>query len=247
MPRMHPAATWLAALLPAPATTAALAALGLGSALGLGHACGRLRLRGGWPTAYTRKLFHLAIFTLSALIHLRLGLAALDAFALGVAPAILLALARGAGDPFYAALARESDAPRAGLFVLVPLITTAVGGLLAGLLAGKAAFAGYLVAGWADGAGEPVGRRFGRHPYRVPGLLGVRSVRTLEGSAAVAAVAWFAGGLALAFAFGAAPARALAGGLAIALATAAVEAISPHGLDNLTTILAASLTAHWLI
>jgi phytol kinase len=235
---------WLRALLPPPRTALALAAAGLGIALALGAVCGRLKLARGWATAYTRKLFHLAIFTLAALVHLGLGLAALDAFALGVSAAVLWAVARGAGDPFYEALARESDAPRRSFFVLVPLVTTAAGGLLASLTAGDAAAAlGYLAAGWGDAAAEPVGRRFGRHPYRVPGLRGVRSTRTLEGSTAVALVAWLVAALVLSNGSDASAGHALGAGLGIALATAAVEAISPHGMDNLTTIWAAALAA----
>jgi len=240
---MREVVLWLSDLLPAPRTALVMAGLGLGTALGCGAACGQLKLRLGWPTAYTRKLFHLAIFTLAAFVQLSLGLPELDAFAIGVSAAVLLAVARGAGNPFYEALARESDAPRRSFFVLVPLLTTAAGGLLAALTAGDAAGVGVLVAGWADAAGEPAGRRFGRHPYRVPGLRGVPSVRTLEGSAAVALVAWLTASLALAYAFGVGPQHALAGGLAIALVTALVEAVSPHGLDNLTTIWAAALTA----
>jgi len=38
--------------------------------------------------------------------------------------------------------------------------------------------------GWGDAVGEPVGTRFGRHPYRVPSLAGVPATRTLEGSLA---------------------------------------------------------------
>jgi phytol kinase len=244
---MHEALAWLAGLLPGPRVAIVLSALGLGLGLALGRACGWLKLRRGWPTAYTRKLFHLLIFTLAALVYLARGLAELDALGIGVAAAVLLAVARGAGDPFYEALARESDAPRRSFFVLLPLVTTALGGLAAALSAGDAAAVGYLVAGWADGVGEPAGRRFGRHPYRVPGLFGVRSVRTLEGSAAVALVAWLTGALALAWALGAGAPRALAGGLAIALVTGAVEAVSPHGLDNLTTIWAAALAAALVI
>jgi phytol kinase len=240
---MREALHWLLLLLPPPRTAFSLAALGFAGAWALGMVCGGLKLRRGWPTAYTRKLFHLVVFSASAWLQLRHGLAALDAFALGIAAAVLLAVARGPGHAFFEALARESDAPHGRFFVVVPLLTTAAGGLIAALTAGDAAALGVLAAGWGDAAGEPVGRRFGRHAFRVPGPLGVRSVRTLEGSSGVAAVAAAAAALALLLTRSASPGDALRVGLAVGIATAAVEAISPHGLDNLTTIPAAAWVA----
>jgi phytol kinase len=228
-------------LLPEPGVAAWLAAAGLGFSLALGAGCGRLRLAHGWSTACTRKLFHLLVFTFAAAIHFRLGLPAVSAFGAGVSAAVGIALLRGTGHPFYEALARASDAPQRSWFVLLPLLTTALGGLLASLAVGNAAPLGYLAAGWGDAAGEPVGRTFGRHPYRIAGLRGVTSGRTLEGSAAVALVAAGVAALGLGLGFGAPPARALGGGLSVGLATAAVEAVSPHGFDNLTTIAIAAL------
>ena len=45
---------------------------------------------------------------------------------------------RSEGFPFYEAIARPSDAPQRTLFVLVPLATTAVGGVASNLLFGSA-------------------------------------------------------------------------------------------------------------
>jgi len=239
---MREALDWLPKLLPPLPGALALAALGFGSAWILGAFCGGLKLRRGWATAYTRKLFHLVVFSASAWIHGRHGLPALDAFAVGVAAAVLAAVARGPGSQFFEALARESDAPHARFFVVVPLVTTAAGGLIAALTAGDAAALGILAAGWGDAAGEPVGRRFGRRAFRVPGPLGVTSVRTLEGSAGVAGVAALATALAL-LSHAAGAAELLRAALAVGFATAAVEAISPHGFDNLTTIPAAAWVA----
>jgi len=154
-------------------------------------------------------------------------------------------VARGDGFAFYEALARPTDAPRRSLFVLVPLATTAIGGLGANLLFGGLAHIGYLVCGWGDAVAEPVGTRWGRHRYRVPSIAGVAATRSLEGSAAV----FLVGGLA-AFAglLLAGVPQATAAGVAIACAAAGalVEALSNHGLDNLTVQLAAAGTA-WLL
>lgn len=150
-----------------------------------------------------------------------------------VALHVLYAVARGAGHPFFEALARPSDAPRRGLFVLLPLGATAAGGILSNLLFPATAEVGYLACGWGDAVGEPVGVRWGRHEYAVPSVAGVPAVRSLEGSTAVAVAGGAASGLGLAAA-GTPAATAALGAAALGVVTAGVEAISHHGLDNLT-------------
>lgn len=94
---------------------------------------------------------------------------------------------------------------------------------------------GYLVTGLGDAIAEPVGTRFGKHPYRAPAIRGVRAVRSLEGSGAVLMVSAVALTLCLAFS----PQFALSGRslfivVLMAVASTVVEAVSPHGWDNLT-------------
>lgn len=205
------------------------------------------RLRGrGVRVPYTRKVFHFLIFTGAGAVHLEWGLPGVICFGSGVALVVLWAVAAGPGQPLYEALARPTDAPRRSLFVLVPLATTALGGLASNLLFADAALFGYLVAGWGDAVGEPVGARWGRHPYRVPSLAGVPAARTLEGSLAVAA-AGCAAALVGGVLAGLPAASAIGVALACGLAGAAVEAFSTHGLDNLTVQLAASGAAFLLV
>jgi phytol kinase len=175
-------------------------------------------------------------------VHAVGGLPATNTFGAVVAAWVVLALLRGDGDPLYEALARDTDRPHRTLFIVVPLATTAVGGLLSALIAGPFAAVGYVVAGWGDAVGEPVGARWGRHPYRVPSLGGVGARRTAEGSAAVFA-AGAAAALAALLGLGVPSGTALLVAPAVAAAAAVVEAISHHGTDNLTVQLAASLTA----
>ncbi|HIE37852.1 MAG TPA: phosphatidate cytidylyltransferase [Anaerolineales bacterium] len=84
---------------------------------------------------------------------------------------------------------------------------------------------------WGDALAAVVGRRWGRRRFRVPG-----STRSLEGSLTFLAVAWMATAIPLALL----PATPFPGwnglivALGVAAATAAVEALSPWGLDNLT-------------
>jgi len=196
---------------------------------------------GGMRVAYTRKIFHFLIFSVAAAVHLLWDLAGTVVFGSVIAGMVLAAVVKGDGHPFYEALARDKDRPHRTLFILVPLVTTALGGLLAALLAGPYAVVGYLAAGWGDAVGEPVGARWGSHPYRVPSLAGVPATRTLEGSAAVFIVAAVASGIGLAgLGEGAA---ALWVGPLCGMVAASVEAVSNHGLDNLTVQLVPSLVA----
>ena len=200
--------------------------------------------RRGTKVAYTRKLFHLVVFSVAAVVHVVWELPGTVVFGTVITGIVLAAVASGDGHPFYEALARESDRPHRTLFIVIPLFTTAAGGLMSALLVGPYASVGYLAAGWGDAAGEPVGARWGRHEYRVPSLAGVPAHRTLEGSAAVFLVAWLGSAIAL-WSLGAAS-EALSVGLACGVAAAVVEAGSNHGLDNFTVQVAASLTAMWL-
>lgn len=207
---------------------------------------GWLRCRHGVKTSYTRKIFHFSIFTTAGVIQLAWGLPAVSLFGLVMSAIVLHAVWRGDDYPFYEAMARDSDRPRRSLFILVPLATTAIGGLASNLFFPQFAFVGYLVCGWGDALGEPVGARWGRHDYRVPSLAGVRAHRTLEGSLAVCGGGAVAAATGLAL-FGLPLGVAIAAGAACGLCGALVEAVSNHGLDNLTIQIAASAAAFVLL
>ena len=225
-------------MIPTPETVIVVAPLALAAALLAGVAAARAR-QAGVRVAYTRKLFHFAIFTVAAIVHQRWAVSGTVVFGSVVATVVLFAVWRGDGFPLFEAMARDRDRPHRALFVVVPLITTAVGGLAAALLAGPYAGVGYLAAGWGDAVGEPVGARWGRHRYRVPSLAGVPATRSWEGSAAVFVVASAGSAVALA-SIGGAP---IWGGLVCGAVAAAVEGISNHGLDNLTVQLVPALVA----
>jgi phytol kinase len=207
---------------------------------------GWLRVQRGWRVGYTRKLFHFLIFTAAGVLQLVWGLPVVVVFGTAISLLVLWAVYKGAHSPFYLALARPSDAPQEKLFILIPLLTTATGGVLANLFFGHWAAIGYLVGGWGDAVGEPVGSRWGKHRYKVPSMAGVAATRSLEGSAAVflvSAIVAFIGLQAQEIQFE----TALPYALLIALAGTSIEAISTHGLDNLTIQLAAAGTAYWLV
>jgi phytol kinase len=242
---MTAAAELIARFLPDALTVKAIAPLALGWGVLAAAAAAILRRR-GVRTAYTRKVFHFLIFTVAGLVHLAWALPGVVVYGTVISLLVLLAVARGAGDPFSEALARPADAPRRTLFIIVPLVTTALGGVIANVISPGLAYVGYLVCGWGDAAGEPVGSRFGHHHYRVHSLGGVPATRTLEGSAAVWLVGSAAALLGLLVA-GYPPASAFAVGLACGAAGALVEAVSTHGLDNLTVQVAATALAALLL
>ncbi|HNW92842.1 MAG TPA: hypothetical protein PKM88_08040 [bacterium] len=201
--------------------------------------------RAGRPVGDTRKLFHVIIFTAAAALRYATDGGTLAVYGSVVAAGILVAVWRGDGEPLFEALAREEDAPHRAWFVVVPLAATAIGGVLAQLIAGPAAPVAYLVGGWGDAVGEPAGKRWGRHRFMVPRLKGVPAVRTVEGCLAVFTASWLAAGIAF-VALGTGFAAGIGLALVVAVVATAVEAVSPHGLDNLTIMVAVALLARWL-
>ncbi len=232
--------------LPSAALAALLTPLVVAYAVGAAALAGWLRTAKQVAAPYTRKIFHFAIFTMAGLIQLLIGLPGVMIFGSVVSAAVLWAIYRGDSSPLYEALARPSDRPQRTLFIVIPLITTALGGVLANLLFAHVAFVGYLVCGWGDALGEPVGTRWGTHRYKVPSLAGVPATRSLEGSSAVFLGGTLAAFLGLAIA-GVAPLTAAAVACAAGLAGALVEAFSTHGLDNLTVQVAAAAVAFFLL
>jgi phytol kinase len=228
--------------LPSPHIISRVGPLAIIYCVALGWLVGRLRIERAVRTSYTRKIFHFGIFTMATFVHLVWRLPGVSVLGIVCSCVVLYAVWRGEGFPLYEALARPSDAPHRTLFIVVPLITTAAGGILTNAFFGPIAFVGYMVCGWGDAVGEPVGTRWGRHPYRVPSLGDVPAVRTLEGSAAVFIVGSMAAIIAL-YAFGYPIRQSLAVGVACGFAGALVEAVSNHGLDNLTTQVAAAAVA----
>lgn len=213
----------------------------------VGFLCGLLKRVGRARTGDTRKLFHFAILSAAAVLSGAWGLAGVNLLGGLVTAYVLLVLWRGEGSLVFEALARESDAPRRSLLVALPLAATAMGGVLATSLFGAFSTVGFAVSGCADALAEPVGIRWGRHRYRTPGFgSGVPSTRSLEGSLTVLVAGTVAAAIALALTGGAYPGgllRQVGVPLAVGTAGAIVEAVSPHGLDNLTLQLAASGTA----
>jgi phytol kinase len=212
----------------------------------VGWFAGHLRIDRGVRTAYTRKIFHFLVFTAVSVVHLVWRLPGVTVFGIVATLIVSYAVVRGAGFPLYEALARPNDAPHRTLFIIVPLVTTALGGIATNSFFASYAYIGYLVCGWGDAVGEPVGSRWGRHRYNVPSLAGVKAQRSIEGSVAVLVTGAMAAAIGLSAAGFATP-LAVGVGFACGVAGALVEAVSTHGLDNFTTQVAAAAAAAWLL
>ncbi len=201
--------------------------------------------RRGVHTGYTRKIFHFLIFAMASFLQYYYGLSMVVVFGIIVSIAVLYTAWRGKPNPFYTAMARETDFPHEKRFIVIPLITTGVGGILTNLFFPSFSYIGFLVGGAGDAIGEPVGKRWGKHEYRVPSLFGVGATRSLEGSIAVLLVSFgFAlfGLITLGFSVG----ISLYTASVVAVVTTLTEAVSHHGLDNLTIQVVAAGTA-WVL
>jgi phytol kinase len=232
--------------LPDVATTIVVLPLTLLYASAAAAFAGWLRIRRGVRTPYTRKVFHFLILSAATLIHLVWGLPGTMVYGSTVVMIVLAAVLRGDGFAFYEALARTSDAPRRSLFIIVPLIATALGGVLANVFFPAWAYIGYAAVAWGDAVGEPVGTRWGRHRYRAPSIAGVSATRSLEGSSMVLLASAAACAFAL-IAAGIDTPAALGAAAIIGIVTMFVEAVSHHGADNLTIQLAAAGVAALLL
>ena len=144
------------------------------------------------------------------------------------------------------ALARRQDGPNRTYYVVIPYFATLIGGMASNLFFGPLAVMGYLVGGLGDAAGEPVGVRWGKHPYTITSG-GAKFTKTYEGSLAVLA----ASVIALSIGVAISPQlhfdlRSLIVLPVIAIICTLVEAFSPRGWDNVPmqfvpTVLAAIL------
>jgi phytol kinase len=232
----------LSDLVPDPRTAVIVGAIALAYGTLAAALAAWLRVRRDVRTPYTRKTFHFLIITCTLVVQLRWGAPGVVVYGSVIAVLVLYACWRGRGNGFYEALARPSDAPHRTRYILIPLVTTALGGLLSTVLFAAFAHVAYLAVAWGDAVGEPVGTRWGRHRYRVPSLFGVPATRSIEGSAAVWLATTLAAGIALVVS-GHDPVRAAGAAVLIGGAGAVAEAVSHHGIDNLTIQLATAATA----
>lgn len=216
--------------------------------LGSGFLSGFLKRYAQWKTGYTRKLLHFLIFFTAVGLHIWGGMQAVNILGIGMGIFVLLSVWAGDGNFFYEAMAREKDFPRRSYFIIVPYLATAVGGIMSNLLFGKSAIMGYVLCGSGDAVAEPVGLRFGKHPYKVLSLKNVRvSERTVEGSISIFIISvilslfFFHYLYHLPFSF------SLLSSFLISIILVFVEALSFHGADNFTLQITASALTYFMV
>jgi len=203
--------------------------------LSIAYLSGYLKLKKRLKTNYTRKIFHFTIFSTAGLMGLFVGFHGVIVFGSWVGIFILIIIHLGDGNIFYEGMAREQDSPHRSFYIIVPFLSTAIAGMLDNILFGPVALIGYLVAGWGDAVGEPVGVRFGKHKYKVPSRKDVLCYRSVEGSLAVFVTSTFASFLVLSIALEHPIMVSFFSAIVVGFTTAIVEAFSPHGIDNFTT------------
>lgn len=205
-----------------------------------------LKVKKNIKTAYTRKVFHIMIFSMAGILQIVIGLSGVVLFGIIVVLFVLFAVYKGDNFPFYEALARPKDAPKRSTFIVLPLLTTALGGMLANVLFYPFALIGYFVCGCGDAVGEPIGAKWGKHEYKIPSVFGVKVTRSIEGSVGVLIVGFLAAFFVLLFSsYGLW--NSLYVGFACGLGGALVEAVSTHGFDNLTIQVIVSGIAYFLL
>lgn len=206
------------------------------------YLAGWSKLRAGLRTNYTRKVFHVINFTYAAVAYLLGGTVAVTIFgAMGIGAMVVCWLLPD-GHILLEGLAREQDEPHRKLYIILPFVATAIAGIIDNQFFPRFAVVGYLVSGWGDAAGEPIGVRFGKHRYKVPSLLGVECTRSVEGSIGVLVCSMVGATIALHIAAVPFPAAIPIAVLAAGGGTL-VEAFSSHGLDNLTVQMASTVLA----
>ena len=209
---------------------------------------GWLKCQGYLKTNYTRKIFHFIIFTAAGTIGLFSGLKGVIVFGSISGLFILITIKLGDGNILYEGLAREQDAPHRSFYLIVPFIATACAGLANNLVVGgQFALIGYLVAGWGDAVGEPIGVRFGKHKYKVPTVVKVECYRSWEGSMAVFIVSTLAIAIILISILKLPILIGFGIGIISGVITAIVEGLSPHGVDNFTTQFFSATSAFFIV
>jgi phytol kinase len=189
----------------------------------------RIRLR----TGYTRKVFHVLIFSSAVLAQTIGGFAVVCVFGLMVSVVVAHAVFSGPGHPIYEALAREQDRPARTYYIVVPYFATLIGGVTSSIFFGPLAVVGYLVGGLGDAAGEPVGTRWGKHQFVSPAVGTAMGNKSFEGSFGVL----LASTAALLISVAISPelhfdVRSVIALPLIAFVCTIVEAFSPRGWDN---------------
>lgn len=201
---------------------------------------GFLKLR-AVKTNYTRKFFHVTFsFVWLWCFFSFPPQTAIVAILVG-STLLAYVLYAGEGNFFFEAIARESDSPHRHFFVIFPGFFAIFGTLLSRCFLPEYYFIGIFVLAFGDPMGEIIGVRYGRHKYTVPSLLNISTTRSAEGSLAVFGASLIASFFALVFFTDFYLILKIVCSVCVATVTALVEAVSPHGADNFTIPIVATI------
>ena len=215
--------------------------------IGINYLAGWLKREKGWKTNYTRKITHISNFTYLMALTFFGGYTASFIFGILMILYGTVIILLGDGNIFYEAVAREQDHPYRAFYLIMPSVVTILAVLMNRTFFGEYANLGYLVAGWGDAVGEPIGVRFGKHRYKVPTLTGIACTRSIEGSLAVFLMGSFAATFSLVTLLSVSLPLAIVAGLIAGFGATLVEAISFHGIDNFTIQVAAVSIAYVIV
>src|SRR6185369_3050607 len=108
----------------------------LGWAYGCLSLAGYLKIHRGVRTGYTRKIFHLLIFTSAVVAHALGGFNGVCVFGAMVSVVVAHAIMLGPTNSRYLALAREQDRPNPTRLIVIPYFATLIGGLVSNIFFG---------------------------------------------------------------------------------------------------------------
>ena len=211
----------------------------------IGYIAGTLKVSKGWKTNYTRKVVHFTLYFFGWLFVISLPFRIVEIYGGAIGVIGLCALLWGGGNRIYESIAREQDEPVRWLYLIIPYLSSAIGSVISYFFWPETWLVGLVCTGVGDAVGEPFGVRFGKHKYRVPTMTGIVSHRSIEGSLSIAFMSFIGTTVALSLAFP----LILSIGVAVivGISISLIEAISPHGLDNLTITITGSWVANILV
>jgi phytol kinase len=144
-----------------------------------------LKTKKALRTGYTRKAYHFLIFISAAVINLLFGFTGVCLFGIIVSCFIFYALLKRKASGLYLALARETDFPNSTLYIIIPYLSTLMGGILINYFFPEFVIIGYLICGIGDASGEVLGTKYGKHTFKVKLANIHQSVKSLEGSGSI--------------------------------------------------------------
>jgi phytol kinase len=192
---------------------------------------GSYKKKHGTQTGLTRKTFHFITFFSVSFLQYFYGLPLMCLYGACCCLVIFIVIYLGNGNTMYEVMAREKDSPHRTLFIILPLISTFLGGVFSNILYPTIAFCGYLVAGIGDAVGEVFGSIYGKHKYKPLKIIGIQKYKSFEGSLAIFIFSLLVL-ICVMILMGLLSTQIFFICIVIALISTIIEAISPPGTDN---------------